>query len=373
MAPSSSSTVDYSAARKGFLDAGYTWPEPKQNRLLRAARGEEVDEIPVWIMRQAGRYLPEFKALRAEHDFVKVCQDPDLASEVTIQPYRRFNKLDACIVFSDILTIPMVMGQHLEMVPGTGPVLSPKLETPADIDKFLNLAPDVAEGLGYVYDAIFATVSKLQNELTVIGFCGAPWSLFCYMVEGGGSKTWSKARAWLYSYPEDAKRVMAAITDICIEYLVNQYDAGAKILQVFDTNGGEITPDCYLEFCLENFKRIPVEVKRQRPDALLIGFPKDVQDLTLFEDSAYDAISVTWRKRAEEARRELPGKVLQGNLDPAMLYSPAAVVKEAVEANVNAFGGGRSKYIANLGHGMMPDMTPEMAGNFIDAIKSVKL
>ncbi|KAF4745199.1 hypothetical protein FOZ62_031588, partial [Perkinsus olseni] len=149
MAPSSSSTVDYSAARKGFLDAGYSWPEPEQNRLLRAARGEEVDEIPVWIMRQAGRYLPEFKALRAEHDFVKVCQDPDLASEVTIQPYRRFNKLDACIVFSDILTIPMVMGQHLEMVPGTGPVLSPKLETPTDIDKFLNLAPDVAEGLGY--------------------------------------------------------------------------------------------------------------------------------------------------------------------------------------------------------------------------------
>ncbi|EEQ98490.1 uroporphyrinogen decarboxylase, putative, partial [Perkinsus marinus ATCC 50983] len=163
--------LDYAEARKAFLSAGHSWPEPKQNRLLRAARGEEVDEIPVWIMRQAGRYLPEFKELRAEHDFVKVCQDPDLASEVTIQPYRRFNKLDACIVFSDILTIPMLMGQHLEMVPGKGPVLSPKLETPEDIERILNLKPNVGEGLAYVYDAIFATVSKLENQLTVIGFC----------------------------------------------------------------------------------------------------------------------------------------------------------------------------------------------------------
>ncbi|KAF4675025.1 hypothetical protein FOL47_008336 [Perkinsus chesapeaki] len=365
--------VDYSAARKDFIAAGKSWPEPKQNRLLRAARGEEVDEIPVWIMRQAGRYLPEFRALRAEHDFVKVCQNPDLASEVTIQPFRRFAKLDACIVFSDILTIPMAMGQHLEMVPGTGPVLSPKLERPEDINKFLNLTPNVSGSLAYVYDAIFATVSKLNNELTVIGFCGAPWSLFCYMVEGGGSKTWSKARSWLYSYPEDAKKVMDAIANICIDYLIHQYDAGAKILQVFDTNGGEITPDCYKEFCIDNFKRIPTEVKRKRPNALVIGFPKDVQDLALLEDSDYDVISLTWRKRPEEARKELPGKVLQGNLDPAMLYSPKATVTKAVLENIKAFGGERSKYIANLGHGMMPDMSPEMAGYFIDAVKSVNL
>ena len=323
------------------------------------------------MMRQAGRYLPEFRHVRAEHNFVKVCKDPELASEVTIQPLIRFQGLlDAVIVFSDILTVPMAMGQHVEMIPGKGPVVSPKLET-LDCLKNLNFTPDVEGTLGYVFDAIFATRMQIDSKVPVIGFSGAPWSLFGYMVEGGGSKTWAAARTWVYRHRSDTERVMHAITDIVVEYLVKQYDAGASILQVFDTNGGELPPALYNELCVPGLLEIAARVKRQRPDALLMAFPKDVLDLQLFAESQYDVIGVSWKDHPERARNLLPGKTLQGNLDPAVLLSnDREVIQREVWNMMDKFG--TERYIANLGHGMMPEMNPEMAKWFLEAVKSYK-
>ena len=338
------------------------------NLILRAARGEATEQIPVWIMRQAGRYLPEFNTIRSKHEFLDVCKSPALSAELTVQPYRRFApQLDACIVFSDILTIPAAMGQTLTMVKGEGPKLSPRLESPKGIDS-LNLKPDVTRTLGYVGDAIRESIKLVDNQVPVIGFSGAPWTLFTYMVEGGGSRSWTESRAWLYKYPQESRIILSAITDVIIEYLIMQIDAGAELLQVFDTNAGELPPHIYNEFVVPDLLRIAQEVKTQRPCSL-ICFPKDCSDLRPFNDSAYDVISVSWKTSARVARDQCPDKVLQGNLDPALLYAGDATIRENVKRMISEFG--REKYIANLGHGMMPDMNPEMAESFIKAVKGL--
>ena len=343
---------------------------PVNNLILRAARGETTEQIPVWIMRQAGRYLPEFHTVRSKHDFVTVCKTPALAAELTVQPLRRFApKLDACIVFSDILTIPAAMGQTLEMIKGDGPKLSPRLVGPADLET-LTLRPNVNSTLGYVGEAIKASIQLVNNEVPVIGFSGAPWTLFTYMVEGGGSRSWTESRAWLYNHPSESRRILSAITDTIIDYLVMQIDAGAELLQVFDTNAGELPPSVYADFIVPDLKRIATEVKRRRPaKASLICFPKDCVDLRPFNDSDYDVISVSWKTAARTARQQCPDKVLQGNMDPAVLYAGDAAIHETVKRMVAEFG--RERYIANLGHGMMPNMKPEMAASFINAVKSL--
>ena len=343
---------------------------PVKNLILRAARGEKTEQIPVWMMRQAGRYLPEFHTVRSKHDFVTVCKTPALAAELTVQPYRRFApQLDACIVFSDILTIPAAMGQTLEMIKGDGPKLTPRLVGPSDLENLI-MRPNIDSTLGYVGDAIRESIKLVNNEVPVIGFSGAPWTLFTYMVEGGGSRSWTESRAWLYKHPEESRKILTAITDTIIDYLVMQIDAGSELLQVFDTNAGELPPAVYREFVVPDLLRIAREVKDRRPGkASLICFPKDCSDLTPFNNSEYDVISVSWKTSPTVARSQCPDKVLQGNMDPAVLYAGDAEIRKTVERMVSEFG--REKYIANLGHGMMPDMKPEMAASFINAVKSL--
>jgi len=363
------SKMNWRALRTEFVASGQKFRTPQNDLLLRVAKGEFAEVPPVWMMRQAGRYLPEFREIRAEHDFIRVCKDPELASEVTIQPYRRFGDLlDAVIVFSDILTLPMAMGQDVAMVPGKGPVLSPKMDS-LDIMRSFNLTPDVESSLGFIFDAIFATRSKIDSAVPVIGFSGAPWSLFGYMVEGGGSKTWAQARRWIYQNPKESKELMSALTDLIIKYLICQFDAGASVLQVFDTNGGELPPNIYAEICVPDLLRIADEVKRHRPEAILVVFPKDVVDLEIFGNSKYDVVGVSWKDEPSRVRGILPGKILQGNLDPAVLLTQDSdVIRAEVKKMMEAFGKGR--YICNLGHGMMPEMNPEMAEMFLRAVKS---
>ena len=341
------------------------------NLILRAARGEATEQIPVWLMRQAGRYLPEFHTVRSKHEFLEVCKSPSLSAELTVQPFRRFAPhLDACIVFSDILTIPAAMGQTLTMVKGDGPKLTPRLVNPDSLAT-LNLRPNVRESLGYVGLAIEESIKLVNHQVPVIGFSGAPWTLFTYMVEGGGSRAWTESRAWLYRHPAESRMLLTAITDTVIEYLVMQIDAGAELLQVFDTNAGELPVSVYEEFVVPDLLRIAREVKARRPGkASLICFPKDCSNLAPFDQSEYDVISISWKTSPSVARAALPSKVLQGNLDPAVLYAGDAAIRTKVNSMIAQFG--REKYIANLGHGMMPDMNPEMAESFIKAVKGVE-
>lgn len=214
------------------------FPPLLNDRLLRAINGEEVDKIPVWIMRQAGRYLPEFREIRSKHDFFTICTTPELACEVTIQPIRRFD-LDAAIIFSDILVIPQALGMKVEMKPGVGPFFPDPLESPKDVEK-LNFNADIKTELKYVYDAITLTRNSLEGKVPLIGFAGAPWTLFAYMIEGGTSKTMSKAKKWLYQWPEKSKILLNVIADAVTKHLINQAKAGAQVLQVL--------PGCFLFF-----------------------------------------------------------------------------------------------------------------------------
>lgn len=343
---------------------GGPWETPKNDRLLRAAKGEGVDRPPKWMHRQAGRYLPEYRAVLATSDFFTVCRTPSLACEVTLQPYRRYKTLDSLIIFSDILVIPVAMGMPCRMSPETGPQFDFALETPEDL-KRLNLKPDVQESLGYVFDAIFWTRDQVKNEIPVIGFSGGPWSLMAYMVEGGSARTFDRAKKWLYLYPEATHKLLTALSDVIIEYLVSQYDSGAPLLQVFETSCGELPPNLFEEFCVPYLKKIATEVKRQRPEALMSIFPKD-GEIHVFEDSDFDVISVSWATSPAQARAWCPSKTLQGNLDPYALFADAAQIKARVKAMTSEFG--TNKYIANLGHGMLPTHSVEGPQAFMDAI-----
>lgn len=233
------------------------FPVLKNDNLLRAARGEVVDRVPVWVMRQAGRYLPEFQELRKHHDFFTVCRTPELACEVTMQPLRRFD-LDASIIFSDILVIPQALGLTVEMHAGVGPVLPQPIVVPEDLKR---LTPDGAlSRLSYVGDAITMMRHKLEGRVPLIGFTGAPWTLMGYMIEGGGSKTMSKAKAWLNEHPEDSKLFLNLLTDAIVDYLEMQVKAGAQMLQVFESSAEHLSKEQFLQWCVPYLKRIRDEL-----------------------------------------------------------------------------------------------------------------
>jgi uroporphyrinogen decarboxylase len=346
------------------------FPTLQNDLILRAARGEKVERAPVWIMRQAGRYLPEFREVRAEHGFFTVCRTPELATLVTIQPVERYaGLLDAAIIFSDILVIPQAMGLEVEMVPGKGPHFPDPLTTPDDLHRLTPSPIDVRQELGYVMDALTMCRKELKGRVPLIGFAGAPWTLMAYMIEGGGSKTLSKAKTWLYRWPEESKQLLERITQIVVDFLCAQVDAGAQMLQVFDSWGGELSPECFATFSLPYLTQIAAQVKAKHPDIPMTVFAKGahyaLEDLAA---TAYNTISLDWTLDPMASRKRVNGKVLQGNLDPSVLYADEDAIRAHARTMTRAFFTEQRGYIANLGHGMYPDMRPEALGWYLDEV-----
>jgi len=321
-------------------------------------------------MRQAGRYLPEFREMRAKHDFFTICQTPELACEVTLQPIRRFD-LDAAIIFSDILVIPQALGMKVDMQAGVGPVFASPLATPDDMSRLK--VPVVRESLKYVFDAISLTRHKLEGKVPLIGFSGAPWTLMSYMVEGGGSKTYSKSKKWLYQHPTESLDLLQRLTDVIVEYLVEQVRAGAQILQLFESNAEYLEPDMFNKFALPYLVQINNKVKEGLHNENLEVVPMIVFAkgghfaLTELSKSGYEVVGLDWTVRPEEAREKVGVEVtLQGNFDPCALYAKPEEIKKKVEGMVAQFG--KKRWIANLGHGIYPDMDPDHLKAFIDAV-----
>ncbi|CAG9791966.1 unnamed protein product [Diatraea saccharalis] len=247
------------------------FPDLKNDRLLKAAFGQDVDKVPVWVMRQAGRYLPEFQEIRAKHDFFTVCRTPELACEVTLQPLRRFEDLDASIIFSDILVIPQALGMAVEMHPGVGPVFPEPLKEPSEINSLQE--EGAISRLSYVGDAITLTRHKIEGKVPLIGFTGAPFTLMGYMIEGGGSKTMSKTKEWLEKYPKDVHKLLSLLTRVIVDYLVMQVDSGAQLLQVFESSADHLTKELFSEFSANYLKEIRNGVRSKLNDRNLDQVP----------------------------------------------------------------------------------------------------
>jgi uroporphyrinogen decarboxylase len=337
--------------------------ELKNDLLLRAARGEKTERTPVWLMRQAGRILPEYRAIRNSlSGFIELVQNPELAAEVTIQPVDILG-VDAAIIFSDILVIPEAMGLKYEMVEKQGPRFPETISDHNDLEK-LRIA-DVESDLGYVLDAIKVTKKELNGRVPLIGFAGAPWTIFCYMIEGHGSKTFSKARKMLYNEPVLSDQLLQMITDSTISYLKAQISAGADIVQLFDSWAGILPEGHYQQFSMKYIAQIC--------DAI------DEVPMTVFAKGAYFArkemrnlncrtIGLDWNMDIEESRRLIgENKTLQGNLDPCALYGSTAEIENATKRMLNKFG--PYNHIANLGHGVYPDIDPEKVKVFVNTVK----
>jgi uroporphyrinogen decarboxylase len=342
----------------------------KNDRLLRALRREPVDCTPVWLMRQAGRYLPEYRATRAKAgSFLAMAKNPELACEVTLQPLRRFD-LDAAILFSDILTVPDAMGLGLYFVEGEGPKFERPIRNEADVAKLA--VPDMETELRYVMDAVRTIRRELDGKVPLIGFSGSPWTLACYMVEGGGSDNFAKIKAMALNEPALLHRVLQVNTEAVIAYLSAQRAAGAQALQVFDTWGGALSPAMYREFSLPYLVRIAKEL--DRGDTPLILFGKgNAPYLEELAASGAEGVGVDWTIGLDDAARRVQGKVaLQGNLDPATLYgSPDAIRTQAklvLDSYASGNDGSREGHVFNLGHGMSPDMDPGHVAALVDAV-----
>lgn len=336
----------------------------KNDLFLRALKGEVVTRPPVWMMRQAGRYLPEFMQIKNKYDFFTRCRTPELASEITLQPIRRFG-MDAAILFCDILVIPQAMNIEVEMKSNFGPFLPNPIRTQKDLDRVI--VPEVNIELDYVYKAIKATKELLNNEVPLIGFAGSPWTVFCYCVQGQGSKNFDKAKAFCFSNPMAAHLLLQKITETTIAYLKAKVKAGVDVLQIFDSWGGMLSPNDYQEF---SWKYINQIIEALKNDAPVISFGKGCW-FALHEmgKSNAAAIGVDWTCSARNARYLTGGnKTLQGNFDPSRLLSPPDEIKKMVHEMINSFG--KDKYIVNLGHGILPNIPVDHAKAFIDAVKS---
>ncbi len=338
----------------------------KNDLFLRALQGETVERPPVWMMRQAGRYLPEFMEIREKYDFFTRCQTPELASEITVQPIRRFG-MDAAILFSDILVIPQAMQIEVQMKPDFGPYLPNPIRSQIDVDRVL--VPDVNEELDYVMQAITATKEKLQDEIPLIGFAGSPWTILCYCVQGQGSKTFDKAKEFCFTQPVAAHNLLQKITDTTISYLKAKVKAGVNAVQIFDSWGGMLSPNDYKEFSWFYIQQI---IDALKEETQVIVFGKGCWfALGDMAKSGAAALGVDWTCSARNARYLSGGKItLQGNFDPARLLSPPAVIKKMVTQMINEFG--KDQYVVNLGHGILPNVPVENAKAFIDAVKEYK-
>lgn len=344
--------------------------ELKNDLLLRALLRQPVDRTPVWIMRQAGRYLPEYLKTRAEAgSFMDLCQNPELACEVTLQPLRRF-ELDAAIIFSDILTIPDAMGMGLYFETGEGPKFERPVSSRAEIEKLPR--PDIGSSLQYVMDAISLTRKELGGKVPLLGFSGSPWTLATYMIEGGSSKTFGKAKKLVYQEPETAHLLLSKLADTVTDYLNAQIESGAQGVQIFDTWGGALSFNAYREFSLRYMQQIVAGLKREHEGRKIpvILFSKGCNtQLEALADSGCDALGVDWTITLSEARQRVGGRVaLQGNLDPSILLAGPEVVRREVRETLSSFGHGEG-HVFNLGHGITPDVNPEHLAALVDAVR----
>lgn len=346
----------------------------KNDLILRTARGEAVERPPCWIMRQAGRYLPEYHEVKGDRDFFEICRDAEVASEITIQPVRRYaGLLDAAIIFSDILVIPQAMGMRVEMLEGKGPHFPEPLRTIEDVQKVLNYKVDVLKELDWAFRAITLTRKKLDGQVPLFGFCGGPWTLLVYMTEGGGSKLFKFAKEWINQRPDICHQLLQRITDVAIEFLSQQVIAGAQILQVFESWGGELSSADFDEFSLPYLKQISSKVPQRlhelghKEHVPMVVFAKGSwYALDKLCDSGYNAVSLDWLWDPAEACKINQGRVtLQGNFDPGTIYGSDEVITKKVETMIRKFGGGKSHYIINFGHGTHPFMNPEKIRHFL--------
>ncbi|CAN5501411.1 uroporphyrinogen decarboxylase [soil metagenome] len=332
--------------------------------LLRTARGELTERVPVWMMRQAGRVLPQYRVVRERAgSFITLAKTPELAAEVTIQPVDAFD-VDAAIIFSDILVVPEAMGLPYEMIESKGPLFPKTVRNMNDLSH-LRVA-DAESDLGYVLDAIKLTKKELNGRVPLIGFAGAPFTIFCYMTEGHGSKTFSVAKKLLYTDPDFAHALLQQITDSTIAYLQAQVRAGADLVQIFDSWAGILSPEQYRTFSLPYIKQICDLIT----DAPVTVFAKgaffarhEIGQLSC------DVVGLDWNMDPHESRQLIPDRVLQGNLDPCVLYADFAQIRAEVKQMFDGFG--HQHYIANLGHGIYPDTNPDKARCFVDAVKEM--
>lgn len=335
----------------------------KNDLILRTLRGEATERTPVWMMRQAGRYLPEYIKLREKYSFFERCQTPELACEITLQPIDIVG-VDAAILFSDILVVPQAMGLEVQLVEKMGPYLPEPVKTNNDLQRVR--VPDVNETLGYVFDAIKLIKQELNNRVPLIGFAGAPWTILCYMVQGKGSKTFDEAKAFCYQQPETAHALLQMITDTTIDYLKGQVAAGADTLQLFDSWGGLLSKKDFEEFSLKYISEIVAAVKHLVP---VIVFAKGAwSSLAEMAGTGAAGLGIDWCIEPELARKFAGDQVtLQGNFDPAKLLAPIAQIEKETKEMLRAFG--KERHIANLGHGILPHVPVDHAKAFVNTVK----
>ncbi len=331
--------------------------------LLKASLGKEVERAPVWLMRQAGRVLPEYRATRAKaKNFIEFVKNPELAAEVTIQPVDSLG-VDAAIIFSDILVIPEAMGLPYEMVEAKGPFFPSTIKTKANIDA-LKIAQ--AEDLDYVIKAIQLSKKELNNRVPLIGFAGAPFTILAYMIEGGGSKTFSKAKQFLYTEPKLAHALLQKITTSTINYLKAQVKNGANIIQLFDSWAGVLSEKMFYEFSLNYMSQIVDEIHTLAPVTI---FAKDAHyAIEKIAQTNCNNIGLDWTINPLIAKKLSNGKTLQGNADPCLLYANDEKIVSETQAMLLAFG--KQNYICNLGHGLYPDIEKSKVKLFVDTVKS---
>ena len=334
--------------------------------LLRTLRGEATERTPVWMMRQAGRYLPDYLKLKAKYSFFERVQNPELATAITLQPIDQVG-VDAAIIFSDILVIPQAMGLEVQMIEGRGPVLPDPIKTISDLNRIH--IPDTDETLGYVFDALKLTKTELNGRVPLIGFAGAPWTILCYMVQGKGSKTFDEAKEFCYTQPETAHRLLQMITDTTISYLKGQVKAGVNVIQIFDSWGGLLGPSDFEHISLQYIRQI---VNALKEEVLVIIFAKGAwHSLESMAATGAHGLGIDWCISPQLARKFSGNNVtLQGNFDPAKLLAPIPVIKKEVNEMMAAFGKG--KHIANLGHGILPNVPVDHARAFVDAVKNYR-
>ncbi|VDK38351.1 unnamed protein product [Taenia asiatica] len=353
------------------------FPILKNDTILRVCKGLPVPYTPVWIMRQAGRYLPEFRAVRKEHDFFEVCCVPELVCEVTLQPIRRFN-LDAAIIFSDILVIPQALGMEVVMEPGVGPQLPSCLNDPKDLLR-LDWSVDVKSILDYSYEAVRLTRHKLEGRVPLIGFAGGPWTLMTYMIEGGGSKVFAKSKRWLYVYPESSHRLLGLLTRAITDHLVQQVLAGAQLLQIFESHAGALSSHLFGTFVLPYLRQIYTGVRSRLqnqhdfsadecPPIIMFALGGHYV-LREIASVGFEVIGLDWTIDPKWARQIIGSPItLQGNLDPCALYSTEEDLENHVKEMLNSFAFKERRYIANLGHGIYSDVEPEKVAAFVDLV-----